>query len=156
MRTHFQRPARAALWIAGTFIGLFAVLGVAAIAPSVPAARDAMSGGDPPAAARAAADRTDDARTGAPEARAGAARVAAAASVRARCPECGVVESIRQIGRDGADDGAVAADDAAANGYEITVRLRDGSRTVFSEASPGTWRLGSRVLVIVRDVAAKD
>jgi hypothetical protein len=34
--------------------------------------------------------------------------------------------------------------------YEITVRLRDGSTTVLKEASPRTWRLGNRVIVIGR------
>ena len=149
MRTHFQRPARAALWIAGISIGLFAVLGIAAIAPSVPDSLDATPGGDPPA--------------GNPELRVEAAPVAAAARVRVRCPECGVVESIRQIGRSGADlaaggapDPAVAAGDTADNGYEVTVRLRDGSRTVFTEPSPRTWRPGSRVLVIGRAAAARN
>ena len=148
MGTHFQRPARAALWLAGISIGLFALLGIAAIAPSVRDSHDAIPDGDPPA--------------GTAEVQVEASPVAAAARIRVRCPECGVVESIRQIGRSGADpvaggasDPAIAADDTADNGYEITVRLRDGSRTVFTEASPRTWRLGSRVLVIGRVAAAR-
>jgi hypothetical protein len=64
---------------------------------------------------------------------------------RAWCAECGVVESIRQIAGSG---GAIAANTTTAKGYKITVRLRDGSSTVFNEANPGTWRLGSRVIVI--------
>lgn len=127
MRTHFQRPARAGLWTAAAFIGLFAVLGFAAIAPSTPGARDATPEGESPATAR----------------------LSAVGQSRLRCPECGTVESIRQVGRDGADG-------AAGNGYEITVRLRDGSRTVLSEARPGSWRRGSRVLVIGSAAGAKN
>jgi hypothetical protein len=82
---------------------------------------------------------------------------------RAWCPECGVVESIRQIGRSGDVGGrdrvdvkavgrvsgnGVAADAMTGKIYEMTVRFRDGSTAVFNEASPRTWRLGSRVIVI--------
>jgi len=80
-----------------------------------------------------------------------------------RCPECGVVESVRPIAgpggpgeHDDANDRAaarafVAAADresAARDGYEVTVRFRDGSTTTFGASTPRLWRVGSRVNVI--------
>jgi hypothetical protein len=40
--------------------------------------------------------------------------------------------------------------------YEITVRFRDGSTTVLNEASPRTWRLSNRVIVIGRSNAENN
>jgi hypothetical protein len=68
---------------------------------------------------------------------------------RAWCPECGFVESIRHIESPrGASGSAIAASALTGKDYEITIRFRDGSTTVFNEATPRTWRLGSRVIVI--------
>jgi outer membrane lipoprotein SlyB len=88
---------------------------------------------------------------------------------RARCLKCGVIESKRQIvGQDtvdvkaaegvsgGVSGGAVAATAVAEKLYEITVRFRDGSTTVLNEASPCTWRLGNRVIVIGRSNAENN
>ena len=171
MRTHFQRPAHAAPWFAGISIGLFAALGIAAIAPPIPALYAGLPDGGTPSTRGAAALGAGDALAPGQHARPEPAPVAAGGRTGSRCPECGVVESIRPIARSGDTGGhgaavgkiavrtsgsASAADETGGNGYEITVRLRDGSRTVFKEASPRTWRQGSRVLVIGRAVAAKD
>ena len=171
MRTHFQRPARVPMWIAGISIGLFAALGIAAMARPIPASYAGIPDAGTPSTRGAAAGGVEDALAPNPHAQRGATRIAAGDRGGVRCPECGVVESIRQIERPGdagghgaaagkvagsVSDSAVAADDAAGNGYEITVRLRDGSRTVFNEASPRTWRPGSRVIVIGRAGAARD
>jgi hypothetical protein len=94
---------------------------------------------------------------------------------RVRCPACGVVESIRKIEHpadvggqyaadikvargvtDGASGGATAANTRTVKAYEITVRFRDGSTTVLNEASPRTWPLGSRVMVISRSNASSN
>ena len=57
-----------------------------------------------------------------------------------RCSGCGVVESIREI---------VAADNnATPKSYVITVRFRDGTKTVLNEATPRDWQAGTRVIVI--------
>lgn len=69
---------------------------------------------------------------------------AAAAAINSpsgpRCSGCGVVESIREM---------VAADNnATSKSYAITVRFRDGTKTVFNEATPRDWHAGERVLVI--------
>lgn len=88
---------------------------------------------------------------------------------RASCADCGVIESMRQSARStvdgrhgtidtnvsrgipgGASGSTVAANAATAMNYEFTVRFRDGSTTIFNEANPRTWRLGSRVMVIGR------
>ncbi len=93
---------------------------------------------------------------------------------RARCPECGVIESMRRIERSGdgvrqdavdigaprvvsdASAGAIAADATSGKGYEFTVRFRDGSTAVFSDANPRAWRLGSRVVVLGRRMPSNN
>jgi hypothetical protein len=56
----------------------------------------------------------------------------------------------------GASGVAIAANAITGKGYEITVRFRDGSRTVLNEASPRTWPLGSRAMVIGRSNASSN
>ena len=57
-----------------------------------------------------------------------------------RCSGCGVVESIREI--------VTADNNAAPKSYAVTVRFRDGTKTVFNEATRRDWQAGARVLVI--------
>ena len=82
-----------------------------------------------------------------------------AARVRARCPECGVIVSMREIERHDQDSDPGAAGGATASNrgetrvnwtrsYEITVRLADGSSRVINDAKPVRWRPGERVIVI--------
>lgn len=61
---------------------------------------------------------------------------------RTTCAECGVIESVREIDTRG-EQGAEST-----RSYETTIRLRDGSRRVFIEATPRMWRSGTRVMVI--------
>jgi hypothetical protein len=89
-----------------------------------------------------------------------AAPAISASGARAyRCAECGVVESTREIeapdektggntsGRNAAGSrGAIEA--KPVRNYEITIRLRDGSRRVITDAHPARWRHGERVQVI--------
>ena len=63
---------------------------------------------------------------------------AGGARLRARCDECGVIESTRRV----APVGNLPAI------YEITVRLRNGSTHVLSDASQPTWRIGERTILI--------
>jgi len=81
------------------------------------------------------------------------------ARARPRCPECGVIVSVRQIERRTEDNGPGAAAGAApGNGdelqvttnwtYEITVRMSDGSSRVVEDANPAEWRTGERLIVI--------
>jgi len=83
-----------------------------------------------------------------------------AARVKARCPECGVIMSMREIevrdedtGRPRTAGGAVAGSRIETRvdltrSYEITVRLADGSIRVFNDANPARWRSGERVILI--------
>jgi outer membrane lipoprotein SlyB len=79
--------------------------------------------------------------------------------VKARCPECGVIVSVREIERhdqdsdSGAAGGATAANLGATGvkwtrNHEITVRLSDGSSRVIDDAKPARWRSGEHVIVI--------
>lgn len=79
---------------------------------------------------------------------------------KARCPECGVIVSMREIevrdedtGRPRTAGGAVAGSRIETRvdltrSYEITVRLADGTSRVFNDANPARWRSGERVIVI--------
>jgi hypothetical protein len=60
------------------------------------------------------------------------------APARARCDGCGVIESIQHV----------AASGNAAATYGITVRMRDGSTRVSSDARPANWRTGDRIVLI--------
>jgi hypothetical protein len=170
MRTHVERPVR--MWIAGISICLLAASGTVAIVRSIPASYANIP--DKGALPRQGAAPRVAGETLAKDLQAQLAGTINPRS-RARCPECGVVESMRQIKRSGdvgrqdvayvkvargasggAPVSAIAANAITANGYEMTVRFRDGSTTVFNEANPRTWRLGTRVMVIGRSVASND
>jgi len=101
-----------------------------------------------------------------------AATIAAAnpRTSRAWCPECGIVESIvelepyadigeqRMVPVNADDDTRSAANDRArvapARRFAMTVRFRDGTRTVFHEATARSWHPGVRVIVIAGGTAA--
>ena len=57
---------------------------------------------------------------------------------KAACAACGVVESIRAF--------EPVGDQPA--GYELTVRMRDGSSRVSSLASSAKWQAGDRIMLI--------
>jgi hypothetical protein len=179
MRTPFQRSARAPFWVAGIVACLLAVLGAIAIVRPIPAlyanaSRDTAAVLPARASVSAGSGESHDARAAIPEADLATTSIAGNRRTRASCPDCGVIESIRQSGRAGnagrkgrndleaaiaearpGSDASGAGGDAGI-GYEITVRFRDGSRTVLSEASPRAWHAGSRVIVISRADAAND
>lgn len=50
-----------------------------------------------------------------------------------RCPQCGWIESKREV---------------QPSTYEYTVRMADGSSSVFLEVLPASWRLRERLIVI--------
>jgi hypothetical protein len=58
--------------------------------------------------------------------------------VRTRCNACGVVEAIRRVEAMGNLPAA----------YEFTVRLRDGSTRLTSDASQARWRAGDAIMLI--------
>jgi len=67
--------------------------------------------------------------------------MAAAIVSSQRCPHCGWIESKREILATVANPTALAI-------YEYTVRMADGSTSVFREELPVSWRLGERLIVI--------
>ena len=63
---------------------------------------------------------------------------------KARCAECGVIESTREIETRNETTQAGAPDRI----YETVVRLQDGSMHVINDVNPGIWRPGERVKLI--------
>jgi hypothetical protein len=59
-----------------------------------------------------------------------------------RCPHCGWIEAKREL---------LPRVAGAPRAYEYTVRMADGSSSVFQEALPASWRLGERLTVIGGD-----
>jgi hypothetical protein len=57
------------------------------------------------------------------------------------CAHCGWIESKREIVR-------AVVDPLAMRVYEYTLRMPDGSSSLFQETLPAGWRLGERVGVI--------
>src|SRR5256885_978073 len=57
-----------------------------------------------------------------------------------RCPYCAWIESKREL---------------APGMYEYTVRMADGSGSVFQQALPTSWRVGERLMLIDGAVAEK-
>ena len=57
------------------------------------------------------------------------------------CPHCGRIESKREIVPS-------VADPLTLRVYEYTLRMPDGSSSVFRETLPAAWRVGERVGVI--------
>jgi len=171
----FERPARVPIWIAGISICVLAASGIVAIVRWIPASYASIP-------AEKAESKLAEAPSGSEGARAGdalapitVAREKANRRTRTECRECGVVESIRKIERSGnvgkqdtvdvkvpkGDPGsgsgnAIAANAITEKGYEFTVRFRDGSTTLLNEASPRTWPLGSRVMVIGRSKVSSN
>ena len=58
-----------------------------------------------------------------------------------RCASCGWIEAKRELV-------PLLADPQALRVYEYTLRMPDGTMSVFQETLPTTWRLGERVMLI--------
>lgn len=77
---------------------------------------------------------------------------------KAKCAECGVIESIQETEGHGQASSVISASESPAESRnrtppksaarEITVRLEDGSSRVIVDMNPGRMRLGERVKVI--------
>ncbi len=157
------------MWIAGISIGLLAAAGMVAIGRSIPASYANIPDDSEPSSREAAPSGPDGAQAKHLQAEPAVGPTVNKRRIGVRCPECGVVESIRKIELSGdiggqgtvgvkvaegvsavASSDAIATEAVTARIYEITVRFRDGSRTVLNETTPRSWRLGSRVMVIGR------
>jgi hypothetical protein len=171
MRTRFERPTPIPVGISFVAILLLTAMGIEAVAPSIPDSRARIPNENGPVGPAAVSAGPGDIRTLSSRTALAPVQAETDRRDRGRCPECGVVESMRrteQSGGMGAKDnvdldrteaafGSAAAGNAIAErGYAITVRIRDGSRTIFNEASPRNWRPGSRVIVIGRANASSD
>jgi hypothetical protein len=156
-------PARAWLWNAGIIICLLGASGVVAIARGVPS----TSSGGPADLPPLAPGQTQAGDLLAADAQDAWEQVSTPLRARTKCPECGTIASVREIEgvrdadwRENEDFDAVrraigiAATSAidtthpAERIYEIAVRFRDGTTTVFTETGSPTWRIGNRLIVI--------
>src|SRR3954469_317472 len=177
METSTNKYPQALLWIAGSALIIFCVVGTAAFMGWLPSSTGGTANG---ATAETAVAPTP----------AAAKRHAAPAQTRAvtaRCADCGVIESTREIDTRGEGTGLGAVGGAVVGGvighqvgsgrgndvatvagamggafagnqiekqvkstksYEVTIRLDDGSRRVITEANPPTWRSGDKVKVV--------
>lgn len=163
---HFASFASLPTRIGGIALGLMVAAGSFAIAGSTRGS-GAIDNPDPRSGHAVEATRSGEEGTRDPQGSAPAAPAAIKPRQWPRCPECGVVESVRRaegaVRADGqaivsegsrafahgsASDIASDANDDAKAVYEVSVRLRDGSTTMFTTATPRIWRQGSQVNVI--------
>src|SRR6185295_18828047 len=61
---------------------------------------------------------------------------------RAGCASCGWIEAKRELVP------LLAADPLARRVYEYTLRMQDGSKSVFQETLPASWHIGERVVLV--------
>jgi hypothetical protein len=167
IRMYFKRPVRLPMWIAAISICLLAALGITAIVRSIPLSYASIPTQNAPSKGRTAPAPSEGVTAEELLPPLAAARATEKRSTRVSCPGCGVIESMRQTeppesmdrqgaltvkgpetNPGGASGGVIAGGSAARKSYEFTVRFRDRSTMIFSEASPRAWGLGTPVMVI--------
>ena len=166
MRTSVDQPARLQTWIAVIAICLLAGSSLVAIVRVIAMSYASAPGGGTSSRQRAAPDGAMGAFPADPQSLNEAGQTSSSRRSRATCRECGVIWSIVPIERygdvggtershvknTGSDSGRASGSAVAAGGtavsYDVTVRFRDGSTIVLSEATPRSWRMGSRVIAI--------
>ena len=174
IRILFKLPAPVPLlWITGVSFCLLVASGVVVIVHSIPASYANVPDERAPSTHRAVAGVTAEAYSYSHDSQAkpAGARASINRQNRASCAECGVVDSVRQLERSGiagrqatldakvaerVPAGAIASSTTAGKSQEITIRFRDGSTMVMSEAAPRAWPKGTRVIVIGRPSASND
>ena len=181
METQTSKIPNPLLWIAGIAIIVFCAAGTAAIMGWIPTS---MGGPGNKALEKPLANTAKPATANTHTA---PVKVASHTPVIAKCAECGVIESTREVDTKGegtglgaaggavvggvlgsqvghgsgtkiatvigAVGGAVAGNEIekrvkSTKGYEVTVRLDDGSTRVVHEANAPTWRTGDHVKVV--------
>lgn len=115
METQARKSPHTLFWIAGIAVTLFSAAGIAAIMGWIPTSTggsgETIGQAKPPAAqAKPAAANAYKAPAQPP------AQVATNAPARARCAECGVIESVREIDTKGAGSGVGAVGGAVVGG----------------------------------------
>lgn len=165
MRTSIEQSARLQTWIAVIAICLLAGSSLVAIARVIAMSYASAPGEGITSRQGAAPDESVGGFAADPQSVSESAQTPSSRRSRATCRECGVIESIVPIERYGGVGGAERAHvknavrdsgrapaNAAAGGtgvrYDVTVRFRDGSTILLSEATPRSWRTGSRVIAI--------
>ena len=144
----FGRSPRHRIVLAGALLCVVAASGTLAIVGSIPG-MPAAGATDPVAPLPGPAAGNAD-----PESESRPSPAAQEREGWRRCPECGVVKSIRVIAGSPAGSGSapvLGSSNAGLEGlrrYEITVRFRDGATTILNEASPRDWQVGNHVIVI--------
>ena len=138
MTTQSNAPLRLPLWVGGIAAILVSGIAIGSLAISAQGSSGVHASVEPPEVAAASAIAAPGART-------------------YRCPECGVIESTREIEAPDERTGVNASGPIAAGGgtegkrfrnHEITIRLQDGSMRVITDANPARWRNGERVTII--------
>lgn len=150
MRTEVNQSPHLLVWIAGVAITSFCAAAMAALIGWLPT----LIGGSKKSAAPIELSVTPVHPAGSERDRT-LADVVSDTPTRATCAECGVVESMREMdarGNAGAlgtvVGNAIEPEVESTRSYEFIIRFEDGSRRVFNEATPRTWRSGARVKVI--------
>ena len=135
MRTQIDQYPQSAMWIAS--VAFLCAAGIAAFMASMPTAI-----GNPEDHATLAGSSRIPIQPAGATGDTASARAVGDAPTGTACTECGVIESVWES--------AVRGEQAAEStrSYEVTIRFRDGSRRVFSEATPRMWRSGTAVKII--------
>ncbi len=170
MRTPLDQSVRMQMWIAVIAICLLAGSAMVAIIRSIAVSYASSPGGTESSEQGAAPDGSVGGFATEPQSVSEAAQTPSSRRRPATCRECGVIKSIVSIERDGdvsgAEDahvknaGSEAGRRSGTGGkrgsYDVTVRFRDGSTMVLSEATPRSWVTGSRVIAIAGASASVD
>jgi hypothetical protein len=153
----FKLPVRPPMWLVAVSFCSLSVWGSVAILRSIPTSYANIPAEGAVSGRAALSNATADAHPNDTQSHLAVTQPTSKPSQRVTCSECGIVESIREIARPEVVGGQDAIDvklagrasrPTAGKSYEITVRFRDGSTTVFNETGTRTWRRGSRVIVI--------
>jgi hypothetical protein len=173
MTSHFEPPSRPPTWIAGVGIGFLAASAVAVALQSTPASHVGSPDKGSTFIRESGLSGHENSIAKDPDLRVATRPAVTRRQARGRCEGCGVIESVRQVGTEGgleeridakvaavgsrgASGRAVTAPASPAPLYEITIRFRDGSATVFTEATPRDWQEGNLVVMIGGATVADD
>jgi hypothetical protein len=141
MNTQAKKPLHLPLLVGGVAAILVSGIAIGSLAISAYGSNGILAPAEPPEATEAPAIAAPDARA------------------NNRCGECGVIESTREIEAPEDKTGVNASGRIAVctrggigrktvRSHEITIRLRDGSMRVVTDAHPARWRHGERVTII--------
>ncbi len=111
METQANKSPHTLFWIAGIAVTVFSVAGIAAIMGWIP-----TSTSSPGESIAVTKQQTSPAKTANERAHTAPAQVAGNASIKAKCAECGVIESVREINTKGEGTGIGAVGGAVVGG----------------------------------------